>query len=704
MFANNNYENESVDAITLPDGLNNLVKGYMEYVQEVIEDRAIVGIDGLKPSQRRILVTMKEIEKVKSYTKCATVVGSCMKLHPHGDSSIYETLCRMTDVSEILSIPLIKGKGKFKKVYSDEPSAAARYTECDFMPIAEEYFGDADGVEREPNYDNSRTEPKLLGVSFPSVLCNPTAGIAVGLASNIPAFNFHDVLKATINVIKTGRMGEEIAPDFAIGGEYVYDQAELKKIMKKGKGRLKLRGKWRIDNKTIFIDEIPYYTSLQRIKKVAEGIPGVMHCKDLSGLKGGKTVMQLTVECRDKMSVQSVLDALLKESDLQMTVTTNISVIIDGKPRVIGVEELLGEWVRFRTNVLKKKYTLQLQAVNNDISKYEVLVALLSDNALRERFINALVKSESMARGILHEAFPNIADNITDWILDMKIRSLSSIDKATKKLADYKAAKTVIEADLADIGGAIIRQLEELNRKYQFPRKTAITTTDYTFETVKPEARAVWIILKDKFISKYVDAGITMPGGIKCMSDDVLSIVTNNGKLLRIDLENISLTDTGSRGIYIPSYCEIPDDFDIVDCDIVENRRVGYVYADGFTSVLNLGEWVNAQRVTRVTANGMPEQSNLIVGKYDPENTKYLYMCTNTGRFCFLENDFKVKFRTARTRVIKPAKGEYIAKVRAVDLSDLVTILPNFAKYINTFAYLEKDEVFDSEAFAELVK
>ena len=700
MFDVNSSEN--IDSIELPEGLENLVTGYLDYAHEVIIDRAVVGIDGLKPSQRRILVTMKDIEKVKGFTKCATVCGSCMKLHPHGDASIYDTLCRLTDVSEINNIPLIKGKGKFRKVYSTDPSAASRYTECDLMPIAQEYFNDSEGVERVPSYDNSRTEPELLGVSFPSVLCNPTSGIAIGLASNIPPFNFHDIVNATVNVIKTGHTNMELIPDFTTGGEIVYDKAEFRKLMTKGKCKLKLRGKWRIDGRTIIIDEIPYYTTVQRIKKVAEGIDGVTHCKDLTGLKGGKTTMRLDVECRDKATVPIVLNNLLKNSDLQMTVTANITVVINDKPMTLGIEALLLEWVDFRKKVLNKKFTLQLESVDSEIARYEVFVALLKNNKLREDFIDKLTKSENEARAVLVKAFPNADDNILNWILDMKIRSLSALDKAEKKLADYKVNKAEIEKNLKDIGTVIVKQLEELDKKYQFAKHTTVTNTDYTFDNVEVEPDyKVRVVIHDNFIAKYVDKGKVIPNSIACMSNDIISVVASNGKLLRLDLKNIPLTDTGSRGTYIPSYCNIPDDFYIVDADIVENKQVGYIYSDGFSSVLNLIEWVDNKRITKVTAQGMPETANLIIAKYDV-NCEYLYLCTDKGRFGFFKNNFKTKFRNARTRIVRLNANEVIVDAREVNLNEVLSVMPNCMAYLDSLHYLAEGEIFDAEAFQNL--
>ena len=250
----------------LPNALVHLVEGYLDYSKEVILERALPNIDGFKPSQRRILYAMKYLERdndlTKDLTKCAGIAGTTMKIHPHGDASIYDTMVRMTDCALYLNTPFIKGKGSFGHVFStDEKAAASRYTECMFTDIAKECFRGMNGIEMIPSYDNKLKEPLLLPVSYPSILCNTSQGIAVGISTNIPSFNFHEVNKATIEYIKTGEIKKALAPDFTTGGSYILNEHELKKLMETGNAKIKLRGKWHIEGKIIVIDEIPYYTT-----------------------------------------------------------------------------------------------------------------------------------------------------------------------------------------------------------------------------------------------------------------------------------------------------------------------------------------------------------------------------------------------------------------------------------------------------------
>lgn len=697
---------ETSSTNSLPESFAFLTKGYLEYAEEVIRERAIIGIDGLTPSQRRVLVAMHDIEQVKSNTKCASVVGATMKLHPHGDATIYQTLCKMTDVSERMNIPLIKGKGKFQKVYSNEPSSASRYTECMLMPVVEEYFNDSTGVEMIPNYDNSRTEPALLGVSYPSLLCNPTLGVAVGIASNIPSFNYHDVLNATIELIETGKISKPLVPDFSSPCSYVYDEKELNKIMRNGKGRIKLRGEWRVEGKTIIITQIPYYTTLQRIEKAARGIDGVVKPRDLSGFVNGKTSMLLHIECSNKECVDSILQQLLKSSDLQMSFTTNIAVIIDGKPRTLGVTELLAEWVKFRKGVLYKKYTLERQNVEYNVNRFTYITKLLEDVAVRDAFMAALFKSESNAETILRQKFPEIDKDTCNWILDMKVRQFSQLEKYKAKLADFIAYRDEIDVKLNDLEAEIVRQLKVLNTKYSFPRKTVITDKDYTFENVKAESFDVTVTIQDKFIKKEVYSNIskylTNKSAVHCKSDDFIICIDDLGRLLRINLSNIPVTPTGNRGVYIPSYCEIADNFNIIDYDVMQPKNVNYMYKDGYVSAMNYGQYCGNKKITKVTTSGVPDQTGIICGKFN-DDYDYIYVMTNLQRFAFIPNEFLHKSSTARTKFVGGLrKNEYILGCKGMSATDVMHVMPNFMEHTTKLEKLKPNEIFDKDYFASI--
>lgn len=689
--------------IQIPEGLQFLVKGYAEYAKEVVIDRAIPNIDGFKPSQRRILYTMKR-DKITDMHKSGGVVGAVLKLHPHGDQSVYDTLVRMVDSAEYMNIPFIQGKGSFGKVYSNEPPAAMRYTNVKLAPVAEELFAGMDGVNFVPSEDTKYMEPELLPVSFPTILCNATSGIAVGIASNIPSFNFHEVNNAVIELIETGKISKPLVPDFTSKGYYVYDENELRKIMERGKGRIKLRGKWHIEGKTIIIDEIPYYTKVNTIMKQIKDIPGIADIRDESDRSG----LRLAIECSSKKHVDYVLTEILKNSHLQMTVTTNITVIIDNKPRVIGVTELLKEWVKFRTNVLEKTLKKEYEAVLEEIAQYEVLVDLLSDETKRDTFVTKLTKeNEGKAREYLRELYPKVEDKVFTWILGLSLKSLSGVAGKASRLENLRKRKVELEEDLKNIPGVIVRQLRELNMKYSFPRRTEITTEDFVFEeekqvVVKAEATPCVVVVDGKFIKKMrLNAMTENVEGIKCMSDDVLSFIDTKGRLLRVNLDNLEFMPERAKGVYLPVYLEIEDDFDVVAYEIVRPKVVGYMYSDGFASVVDYSEWVDSKRLTRITTNGVSPYASLIIGEIDLEKP-YMLLFTKAGRFGFFPTDFKRKHRTARTKVVNVPKDDEIVSVVSVSYQDIMKIVTNPQQYMGRLRYLEGTDKFNSEYLSTL--
>lgn len=701
-----NIDTEMTSTINMPPPFAFVVKGYLEYAEEVIRERALIGIDGFTPAQRRILVAMHDIEKIKSNTKCATVVGATMKLHPHGDATIYQTLCKMTDVSERLNIPFIKGKGKFQKIWSNEPSAASRYTECCMMPIIDEYFKDATGTTMIPNYDNSRTEPELLGVSFPSLLCNPTMGVAVGIASNIIPYNFHDVCKATVELIETGKIAKPLIPDFSVNCEYVYNEKELKRIMAKGRGQVKLRGKWHVDGRTIIITQIPYYTTIQRIEKIAKTIDGVSKVKDLSGFIDGQTQLRLSITCSNKEVVDSVLSQLMKTGDLQMTTTANCEIIIDGEPRCVGVVEALVEWVKFRKKVLKRKYTLLLEDAEYQVNRYTYICKLLEDTALCNKFIDALRRSENEAESILRTNLKGIDDSTCNWILDMKLRKFSQLENFRKQLKGAIENRDHIKYVLSDLEAEIVRQLKHLDATYSFPRKTEITSVDYEFTEVKAESFKCIVTVKDKFIVKEALNASTKlladKRAVECMSDDFILCIDDLGRLLRINLANIPVTPTGNRGVYIPAYCNIADNFNIVDYGAMRERVVDYMYTDGYVSTMNYGQYCGNKKITKVTTSGVPAQTGMICGRFS-EDDEYIYVLTTEGRFVFMPNEFIHKSSTARTKFIGGLhKNETIRGCKGVKGEDLLRVMPNFMEHTEKLSTLGANEIFNGEYLAKL--
>lgn len=692
----------------LPKGLNNLIDGYVDYAKEVVVDRAIPGIDGLKPSQRRILYTMKYIEKVNDLSKSANIAGATMKIHPHGDQSIYDTMVRMVSSSLIMNIPYLEGKGSFGKVYSSNSKAsAARYTQVMLNRIAEEMFKGMKGIEMIPSYNNEYEEPLLLPVSFPTILCNPAEGIAVGLAAKIPSFNYHEVLKATIEYITKGKISNPLCPDFTTGGYYVKNDKELQKLMKTGNARLKLRGKWRIEGKIIIIEEIPYITTVEKIMKSIKDIPNIVDTKDESDRHG----LRLTVECSNKKVVDSVLKEILRVSSLQCVFHSNIVVIIDNQPEVIGLEEIIKRWVEFREVVVDKELRKELEDLTYLINQYDILVDLMTTEVKRENFMETLLKeSRAEAKVLLREFYPDAEESIFDWILDKSIGSLSGIGNKQKNyLIELREKRAKVEEDLTNVRGVIVRELKELNKKYKFPRRTEITDTDYIFDNsvkkVKEDAYPVAVIIDGMFIKKVkaTPTNLKEEGAIKCMSDSIISLMDKEGNLMRVQVEQLDFSTAREKGMYIPNYIDVDFKQEIIDIEVIKNKKKGFLFEDGYASVIDFNEWAKAKRVTKVTEKGVgTKHMDKLVGPFRMDRD-YLIIRTEKDKLIIIKTDFIIKGRKARTKLVRVGKGDKIVDMCSAHEDEISKIVEDIERFATGFRVIRKEDNF-SEADYERVK
>lgn len=699
-------QNSVKGGTNLSEGAVFLVENYGEYAKEILLSRAVPNIDGFKPSQRRILYAMRELEKVKGMTKSSAVVGTVLKLHPHGDTSAYETLVRQVDKHKAISTPFIVGKGSFGNIVTSDSPAAMRYTDVDFSAISDELFGELKSVKMIPTEDGHYKEPVTLPVSFPNILVNASSGIAVGLSSNILPNNFHDVIKAAIELEETGKIEKPLVPDFPTGGEVVYNEKELDRIMRKGKGKVRLRGTWEIQGKSIFITSVPYYAKVDSIKKKSMLIEGVSSVKDLADIKH---TVRLEIICKNKNVVGQVLHEVLRTTDLQMNMTSNTVVIIDDRPRIIGVTELLSEWLTFRKGVVAKDLQMQIESLNRTIRRLEVFTDLLGNEKRRNEFLETLVKStDSKARQLLIGWYSDADKDTVDYILDLKVRQFSNYEGRMKTLNSNRQVLKDTEYALENISETIIKQLKDINARYSFPRQTTVTDVDYDFSDYSKEQEKVVVPvifnLTDKFIKKVENNRINESlEGIRCMSNDVISLIDNQGRLFRVDLDKLDFSSMSDRGIYLPTYLEIKDDFEIVVEELIENKKVGYVYPDGYVTVVDYGEWVNGQRTTKVTQNGVYEYSEDIMAEFSLDSN-YLYAQTNKGRFGFFTTDFKIKNRTARTKVIKELrKDEYVTTAVPVSFSEMSNLVTNSVGYLGALNFLETTDKFDGDYLKELL-
>lgn len=468
--------------------IDTLENNYMPYAMSVIVSRAIPEIDGFKPSHRKLLFTMYKMGLLTGQkTKSANVVGQTMKLNPHGDLAIYETLVRLTRGNGALLHPFVDSKGNFGKQYSrDMKFAAPRYTEVKLDKLCEEIFRDLDknAVDFVDNYDGTMKEPLLLPTTFPNVLVNPNQGIAVGMASNICSFNLKEVCDATIRYIQDENVDISAylkAPDFSSGGQLIYNEKDMREIYETGRGSFRLRAKYKYDkqNSCIEIYEIPYTTTSEAIMDAVielvkggkiKDITDVRDETDLNGLK-------ITIDLKKSADPENIMNRLYKLTPLQDSFSCNFNILVNGRPRVLGVKALLGEWVSFRVNCIKRQTLFDIERKSEKLHLLLGLRKILLDI---DKAIQIIRESEEDALVIpnLMKGF-DIDRQQAEFIAEIKLRNLNK-EYILSRVGEVDSLQKEIE-ELKDLYGndqkikkVISKQLAEVAKKHGKPRCTEI--------------------------------------------------------------------------------------------------------------------------------------------------------------------------------------------------------------------------------------
>lgn len=530
-----------------------LDENYMPYAMSVIVSRAIPEIDGFKPSHRKLLYTMYKMGLLTgSRTKSANIVGQTMRLNPHGDQAIYETMVRLAKGNESLLHPFVDSKGNFGKVYSrDMAYAASRYTEAKLAPICAELFRDldCDAVDFVDNYDNTMKEPSLLPTTYPNVLVSANQGIAVGMASQICGFNLGEVCDTTIACLKNPDhdiASTLLAPDFPTGGQIICDNDELRSIYATGRGGLKVRARWRYDKKENVIEvyEIPYSTAIETIlDKVAElvkagkikEIADMRDETDLSGLK-------LAIDLKRGVDPDKLMAKLFRLTPLQDTVSCNFNILIAGMPRVMGVGEILTEWTAWRTDCVKRRVYYILNKKREKLHLLQGLKRILLDI---DKAIRIIRETEEEA-----EVIPNLMigfgiDQVqAEYVAEIKLRNINK-EYILKRVQETAALADEID-DLEDtlakpgrIRRIIIDELTEVRKKYAVPRRTEIVYSHEIEEEPEedaPEDYPVHLFLsREGYFKKITPQSLRMSGEQKYKEGDGPSQyfeATNNTELM----------------------------------------------------------------------------------------------------------------------------------------------------------------------------
>ncbi len=559
-----------------------LEQNYMPYAMSVIISRAIPEIDGFKPSHRKLLYTMYKMGLLNgARTKSANIVGQTMRLNPHGDAAIYETMVRLSKGYDALLTPFVDSKGNFGKVYSRDMSfAASRYTEAKLSPICAEVFRDIDQdtVEFADNYDGSMKEPTLLPTAFPNVLVSGNTGIAVGMASQICGFNLGEVCQTAIEFLQDPEcdiFATMPAPDFSTGGEIVYDRAEMEAMYNTGRGSFKVRSRWRHLPKENIIEiyEIPYSTTSEAIvDKVAELIKAgkikeindMRDETDLSGLK-------LAIDLKRGTDPEKLMQKLFKLTPLMDSFACNFNILIAGNPKVMGVREILGEWCAWRMECVRRRVYFDLSRKKEKLHLLKGLEQILLDIDKAIAIIrNTELESEVIPNLMMGFGIDRIQ---AEFVAEIKLRNINReyILKRVSETEELERAIAELEDTLKSrrkIKSIIISELRAIIKKYPSPRKTGIvyaSEIEEFEETDTVEDYPVTVFLSNEgYIKKITPLSLRMSGEQKFKDGDGLKLsfeATNRTELLvftdrqqvyKTRLSDFEDTKASALGTYLP--------------------------------------------------------------------------------------------------------------------------------------------------------
>ncbi len=469
-----------------------LETNYMPYAMSVIVSRAIPAIDGFKPAHRKLLYTMYKMGLLNGdRTKSTNVVGQTMKLNPHGDAAIYETMVRLSRGNGSLLHPLVDSKGNFGKKYSSDMAyAASRYTEVRLEKICEEIFKDIDknAVDMVDNYDGTLKEPVLFPTAFPNVLVNPNDGIAVGMASKICSFNLKEICTATAHYIKN--KGCDLkkylkAPDFSTGGELIYNEAEIEKIYETGKGSFKVRGKYRYDKKNSLIEiyEIPYSTTLEAITDKIIALVKAGKLKEINDIRDETDLngLKIAIDIKRNADPDKLMAKLYQMTPLCDSFNCNFNILINGRPRLMGVKEILDEWITFRQECIERQTAYDKEKKEHRLHLLKGLREILLDIDKAIKIIRN-TEDDSMVIPNLMQGF-GIDEIQAEYVAEIKLRNLNKdyILKRTEDIRDLEEEIHFLELILSNkdlVNNIIIEDLKRVGKKYGKDRCTEIITEE----------------------------------------------------------------------------------------------------------------------------------------------------------------------------------------------------------------------------------
>ena len=687
-----------------------LETNFMPYAMSVIMSRAIPEIDGFKPSHRKLLYTMYKMGLLTgARTKSANIVGQTMRLNPHGDAAIYDTMVRLSTGYQALLTPFVESKGNFGKVYSRDMSyAASRYTEAKLAPICAEIFRDIDRstVDFVDNYDGSMQEPSLLPTAFPNVLVSANLGIAVGMASQVCGFNLNEVCETTIAWLRDPEhdiISTMPAPDFPTGGEIVYDRADMENIYKTGRGSVKVRAKWRHLPKENIIEvyEIPYTTTTEAIiDKAAELIKAgkireINDMRDETDLGG----LKIAIELKRGVDPEKLMQKLFRLTTLQDSFSCNFNILVGGSPRVMGVAEILEEWSAWRTECVRRRVYHELEKKKEKLHLLQGLERILLDI---DRAIEIIRGTELEA-----EVVPNLMvgfgiDQIqAEYVAEIKLRNINR-EYILRRTAETEELEKDI-ADLEDVlqsrrrvKNIIIDELKAINKKYPVPRRSSIvyaSELEGDDEEEQVEDYPVTLFLsREGYFKKITPQSLRMSGEQKYKDGDSLRIslessnrcdlliFTDKQQIYKLRLADMEETKASALGVYLPSRLQMDDGENVLTMVapgdykrqlllVFENGKVARLECSAYETKTNRKKLVNAYSDKSPLAAVIPLDGETDIACYSSDDRALVF------------NTSLLQTKTSRTTQgvgVMSLKAKR-ALVRAVPVSE--TQIKNISRY-----------------------
>ncbi len=712
--------------------IDTIETNYMPYTMSVIVSRALPDIDGFKPSHRKLLYTMFKMGLLKgNKTKSANIVGQTMRLNPHGDQAIYVTMVRLTRGNEALLHPYIDSKGNFGKNYSkDMAYAAPRYTEAKLEKMCEEFFAEInkDTVDFMPNYDNTMMEPTMLPTTFPNILVNANIGIAVGMASSICSFNLKEVCNTTIKYLKSKTGNIDLlkslpAPDFPSGGEIIYNSDDISKIYESGRGSFYLRSKYKYDKKNSCIDitEIPYTTNIEAIIDQIRDLVKSNVIKEITDIRDetDKSGLKITIDIKKSTDVEMLMLELYKRTKLKDSFNCNFNILINGKPRVLGIRDIIKEWSEFRINCIKRGIKFDITKMLEKLHLLKGLEKVLLDI---DKAVN-IVKNTKKDKDVIPNLIKGFdVDKIqAEFIADIKLRHFNK-EYIINKTKDIKNLKEELEKnkeilnDEEKIKNIIIDQLKEISKKYGKERKTKIIDeenvkvlteedliSDYNvkiFFTKEGYLKKVpFTSLRGNIVQKLKDNDFIIQE-IETTNKSELLLFTNKCEVYKKYIYEIEDTKASNLGDYLQSLLSLGEDEKVIYITATDDYigNMLFFFANGKSSKVKLSSYKTKTNRTKLT-NAYSHREKLVYIERINEDKELIAVSDINKVLIF--NTSQIKPKSARNtmgiQVMKSKNGSLASKV--LNIKDV-----NFNDYdyyrgnIDTIGkYLKEEDSLDHD-------